>query len=89
MPIAESELAKMRADYWVAKTDLIDQGWTEAQVAECIDAQLLAAINRADDEIVRCWAGWLAERAEWHRQRAAIVAGVNESIRAKIACAAQ
>lgn len=84
----KADLEQMRADYRIVKADLLDQGWTEAEIAEGIDAGLTAAINRSDDEIVRCWASWLAERAQWYRNRAAIVAGVNETIRAKIACAA-
>lgn len=78
----------MRDDYRVVKADLLSLGWSEEEIAAGIDDALTAAIKRGDDEIVRCWASWLAERAQWYRNRAAIVAGVNETIRAKIACAA-
>lgn len=84
-----ADLDQMRADYRIVRADLLDQGWTEAQIAEGIDARLTGAIDRGDDDIIQSWAAWLAERAEWHRRRAAIVADINETTRERIKCAAQ
>lgn len=57
-------LDTMRADYVTARRWWRDaDGWSEADLADA-DRGVKAAVDKGDQEIIACWANWLASIAE-------------------------
>lgn len=78
-------LDTMRADYtlvrrWWKEAD----GWTEAELAEA-DRGVRLVVERKDAELIACWAGWLAHKAEEIRRFESTVRAAEARMRAAVA----
>lgn len=56
-------------------------GWSDADLSEA-DAMIKAAVDGGDEDIITCWANWLANLAQEFRAREEAVTAMQARIRA-------
>lgn len=78
-------IEKMRADWGVVAEDRRRTGdWTEQDEAD-IGAAIKAAVSDGNEEMIACWARWLADLAATTVALTAIAKGIEGRMRAKAA----
>jgi hypothetical protein len=74
-------LDSMRADYRLVRRWWADaEGWSVSDLQDA-DAQIKAAVESGDDELIACWANWLAGIAQPLREQAARFASFEQQVR--------
>jgi len=78
-------IEKMRSDWAVVAEDRRQSGdWTEEDEAD-IGAAIKAAIEGGNDDLIACWARWLADLAAITVTLKAVALGIDGRMRAKAA----
>lgn len=80
-----TDLNVMRADYVLVRRWWKEsEGWTEAELAEA-DRDVKRVVDKGDQELIGCWANWLAGLAEDIRRFTSMVRGAEDRMRAAAA----
>lgn len=80
-----ADLNVMRADYVLVRRWWKEaEGWTEADLAEA-DRDVKRVVDKGDQELIACWANWLAGLAEEIRCFTSMVRAAEDRMRAAAA----
>lgn len=81
----KTNLDTMRADYVLVRRWWKEaEGWTEADLAEA-DRDVKRVVDKGDQELIACWANWLAGLAEEIRRFTSLVRAAEDRMRAAAA----
>lgn len=79
------DLNTMRADYVLVRRWWKEaEGWSEADLAEA-DRDVKRVVDKGDQELITCWANWLAGMAEEIRRFTSMVRAAEDRMRADAA----